>query len=82
MLNILGVCPLDPQWHTEKDSSAALDALDVLVRAELERRQQARANKDWPNADAARDRLIAAGIEVTDTPNGPEWSLGIPGKAT
>ncbi|MEV6274331.1 cysteine--tRNA ligase [Nocardia sp. NPDC051832] len=81
MLNILGVCPLDPHWHTEADSSAALDALDVLVRAELERRQQARASKDWPSADAARDRLISAGIEVTDTPNGPEWSLGIPGKA-
>ncbi|MGW0248273.1 cysteine--tRNA ligase [Nocardia goodfellowii] len=75
MLNILGVCPLDPLWHTAEDSSAAMEALDVLVRAELERRQQARANKDWPSADAARDRLISAGIEVTDTPTGPEWSL-------
>ncbi|MEV0250214.1 cysteine--tRNA ligase [Nocardia sp. NPDC050712] len=81
MLNILGVCPLDPLWHTPKDSSDAMQALDVLVRAELERRQQARKDKDWPAADAARDRLSSAGIEVTDTPTGPEWSLGLPGKA-
>lgn len=76
MLNILGVCPFDPQWYTPQDNSVALDALDVLVRAELDRRQQARADKDWASADAVRDRLQAAGIEVTDTPQGPEWSLG------
>ncbi|QIS08414.1 MULTISPECIES: cysteine--tRNA ligase [Nocardia] len=82
MLGILGVDPLDPHWHQPQDNSAALEALDVLVRAELDRRQQARAEKDWASADAARDRLQAAGIEVTDTPNGPEWSLGTPpGKA-
>ncbi|MFQ6330342.1 cysteine--tRNA ligase [Nocardia sp. CWNU-33] len=75
MLGVLGVDPLDPHWYTPEDNSVALDALDVLVRAELERRQQARAEKDWASADAARDRLHAAGIEVTDTPDGPEWSL-------
>ncbi|MBF6214547.1 cysteine--tRNA ligase [Nocardia puris] len=76
MLGILGVCPLDPQWHGGQDDSAAREALDVLVEAELERRQQARADKDWASADAVRDRLQAAGIEVTDTPRGAEWSLG------
>ncbi|CCF61264.1 cysteine--tRNA ligase [Nocardia cyriacigeorgica] len=83
MLAILGVDPLDPQWHTPGDSTAATAALDVLVNAELERRQQARADKDWATADAVRDRLHAAGVEVTDTPNGPEWSLVTPqpGKA-
>lgn len=83
MLAILGVDPLDPQWYTPGDSSAATAALDVLVTAELERRQQARADKDWATADAVRDRLHAAGVEVTDTPNGPEWSLVTPqpGKA-
>jgi cysteinyl-tRNA synthetase len=75
MLGILGVDPLDEHWAAPRDSSAALDALDVLVRAELERRQQARGAKDWATADAVRDRLNEAGIEVTDTPDGPEWSL-------
>ncbi|MFI2234622.1 cysteine--tRNA ligase [Nocardia testacea] len=83
MLDVLGVDPLDPHWHGAADHSAADAALDVLVGAELERRQQARAAKDWATADAVRDRLQAAGIEVTDTPNGAEWSLGAPtpGKA-
>lgn len=83
MLGILGVDPLDPHWYIPGDSSAALGALDVLVHAELDRRQRARAAKDWASADAARDRLQVAGIEVTDTANGPEWALGAPqsGKA-
>ncbi|NUP27884.1 MAG: cysteine--tRNA ligase [Nocardia sp.] len=83
MLDVLGVDPLDPHWHGAADHTAADAALDVLVGAELERRQQARVTKDWATADAVRDRLQAAGIEVTDTPNGAEWSLGAPtpGKA-
>lgn len=83
MLDVLGVDPLDPHWRGSTDHSAADAALEVLVGAELERRQQARAVKDWATADAVRDRLQAAGIEVTDTPNGAEWSLGTPtpGKA-
>ena len=75
MLGILGVDPLDSQWESATDSSDATAALDVLVQAELRRRQQARADKNWAVADEVRDRLAQAGIEVTDTPNGPEWSL-------
>ncbi|MBL1077396.1 cysteine--tRNA ligase [Nocardia sp. 2] len=75
MLGILGVDPLDAHWVTPADSSSALEALDVLINAELLRRQEARATKDWATADAVRDRLKAAGIEVTDTAKGAEWSL-------
>ncbi|RRQ19646.1 CysS/YqeB C-terminal domain-containing protein, partial [Corynebacterium bovis] len=56
-------------------STQALEALDVLVRAELDRRAEARARKDFATADAVRDRLRAAGVTVTDTPDGAEWSL-------
>jgi cysteinyl-tRNA synthetase len=75
MLGILGVDPLDPHWAGAQDFSAADGALEVLVGAELDRRQQARAAKNWAEADAVRDRLQAAGVAVTDTPDGPEWSL-------
>ena len=51
------------------------DALDVLVGAELERRAEARAEKNWAVADDVRDRLNEAGIAITDTAAGPEWSL-------
>ena len=51
------------------------DAVDVLVRGLLEQRAQARADKDFAAADAIRDQIKAAGIEITDTPDGPTWSL-------
>ncbi|MDJ0426910.1 cysteine--tRNA ligase [Rhodococcus fascians] len=77
MLDILGVDPLDPHWSSDSGSDAgALGALGVLVEAELERRATAKATKDWAVADEIRDRLAQAGVDVTDTPNGPEWSLG------
>ena len=58
------------------DPREGIDAtLDVLVRAELQRRAEARAAKDWATADAVRDRLAEAGIEVTDTPDGAQWAL-------
>ncbi|HHU66636.1 cysteine--tRNA ligase [Corynebacterium sp.] len=76
MTAVLGVDPQDEAWAEEASTSdGALRALAVLVDAELERRTTARAEKDWATADAVRDRLIAAGIEVTDTPDGPQWSL-------
>ncbi|WP_261369428.1 cysteine--tRNA ligase [Corynebacterium sanguinis] len=56
-------------------SEAADKALDVLVAVELDRRSAARAEKDWASADAVRDRLAAAGIEITDTADGPQWAL-------
>ncbi|AYJ52241.1 cysteine--tRNA ligase [Rhodococcus sp. P1Y] len=77
MLSILGVDPLDPHWAADSgDNDAVVGALGVLVDAELQRRAQAKVDKDWAAADAIRDRLAKAGIDVTDTPNGPEWSVG------
>jgi cysteinyl-tRNA synthetase len=75
MMGILGCDPLNERWESHDETSAALGAVDVLVRAELERRQQARVQRDWKLADEIRDRLKDAGIEVTDTGDGPQWSL-------
>jgi len=75
MMGILGADPLDERWESKDETSAALHAVDVLVRAEIQRREEARARRDWAEADAIRDRLKAAGIEVTDTADGPQWSL-------
>jgi cyanophycinase-like exopeptidase len=46
-----------------------------LVEALLERRAAARADRDFALADVLRDRLAAAGVEVRDSPAGPQWSL-------
>jgi cysteinyl-tRNA synthetase len=44
-------------------------AIDELVEARL----QARANKDWANADRIRDELVAAGIIIEDGNDGTRW---------
>ena len=75
MMGILGCDPLDERWETRDETAAALAAVDVLVRAELQRRDDARQTRDWAQADEIRDRLKNAGIEVTDTADGPQWAL-------
>ena len=37
-------------------------------------RQQARDSKEWARSDELRDLLAAAGVSVTDTPDGPTWT--------
>jgi cysteinyl-tRNA synthetase len=49
--------------------------VDALVAALLQQRAEARAAKDFAAADAIRDQLKAAGIDLEDTPQGPQWSL-------
>ncbi|OFP35197.1 cysteine--tRNA ligase [Corynebacterium sp. HMSC071B10] len=76
MAAVLGVDP--GAWDNDATGGAADQAhhaLDTLVQAELARRTEARANKDWAVADEVRDRLKAAGIEVTDTADGPTWQI-------
>jgi len=79
-MGILGCDPLDERWESRDETSAALAAVDVLVRAELENRETAREQRNWALADEIRDRLKHAGIEVTDTADGPQWTLGGDGK--
>ncbi len=48
--------------------------VDSDIEALIEKRQQARANKDWATADAIRDELKAKGIILKDTPQGVTWT--------
>ncbi len=81
MLDVLGLDPLDPNWHVwGGDSVPGKDtkltsAVDALVAGLLEQRNVARAAKDFAAADAIRDQIKAAGIVLEDTPNGTKWSL-------
>ena len=76
MLGVLGLDPADPAWGERASDDAALTAaVDALVAGLLEQRAEARAVKDFARADAIRDQIKAAGIEVEDTPTGPKWSL-------
>lgn len=51
-------------------SEADIDAL-IAERAE------ARKAKDFAQADALRDRLLAAGVQIKDVPGGTEWEWDV-----
>jgi cysteinyl-tRNA synthetase len=54
----------------------AIDAAETLpadVTALVERREVARASRDWATADALRESIRRHGYEIEDTPSGPRW---------
>jgi cysteinyl-tRNA synthetase len=73
MLDVLGLNPRD--FDTGGADDALRSVVDALVQGLLEERAKARAEKDWERADAIRDQLKAAGIEIEDTPEGPKWAV-------
>jgi cysteinyl-tRNA synthetase len=78
MLDVLGLHPADPAWAGSGAGSGddkLRSAVDALVAGLLEERAQAREAKDWARADAIRDQIKQAGVEVEDTPDGPKWSI-------
>lgn len=47
--------------------------LDAEIEALIEKRQQARKDRDFKTADEIRDNLKARGIVLEDTPQGVKW---------
>jgi cysteinyl-tRNA synthetase len=60
----LGLLDLDRRALSVRPETASLT--DADIDALLDKRQQARAAKDFAAADAARDRLKAAGVDIMD----------------
>jgi cysteinyl-tRNA synthetase len=49
------------------------EGLDAEIESLIEKRQQARKQKDWKTADEIRDKLKEMGITLEDTPQGVKW---------
>ena len=75
MLDVLGLNPADEAWADGGSDDRLTDVVDALVKGLLAERTAAREARDWARADAIRDQIKAAGIEVEDTPTGPKWSV-------
>lgn len=67
MLSVFG---LDNLLDTDADGAGG--GPDAGAQALLERREQARAARDWAEADRIRDELAAQGWQVRDSASGPE----------
>jgi cysteinyl-tRNA synthetase len=65
MLRVLALDPVD-QW-LPAGGGDLVPVVDALVALAVQARAEARARKDWVQADAVRDRLAAAGIVLEDT---------------
>jgi len=46
-----------------------------LIEAKLQERLEARAAKDFARSDAIRDDLLALGVTIQDTVQGPQWDV-------
>jgi len=46
---------------------------DPRIDALVAKREEARASKDWAEADRIREALTAEGVVIDDTPEGPRW---------
>jgi cysteinyl-tRNA synthetase len=74
-LDVLGCDPFDPAFESVGGSQDLNSALDGTIKLALEQREAARMRKDFAAADAIRDGLIALGITIEDSAQGPRWSI-------
>lgn len=71
---LLGILYQDPVKFLQSGAAASgADDEVAKIEALIEQRKQARANKDYAAADAARNELTAMGIVLEDGPNGTTW---------
>jgi cysteinyl-tRNA synthetase len=61
---------------TFESEAADSELVAGLVEYLIELRQQAREEKAFARSDEIRDRLLALGVSIEDTPAGTRWRLG------
>lgn len=69
------VLSLDLLKGKNKSDKSGDDDLSKEVELLIQKRNEARKNKDWATADAIRDELKARNIVLIDTPDGVKWKF-------
>jgi cysteinyl-tRNA synthetase len=68
----LGLLQIDPEaWFQHSTAADALD--ETRIKALVDARQAAKKAKNFAESDRLRDELLALGIVVEDTAQGPRW---------
>ena len=58
--------------YVKKDTK---DGLDEEIENLIQRRVEARKNKNWAEADRIRNELSARHVVLEDTPQGTKWHI-------
>lgn len=69
MCSIIGILETAPSAIVTEDSSVEASLMKMLIAM----REEARAHKDYAQADALRNKLSEIGIILEDTPQGVHW---------
>jgi len=72
---VLGLLQADPDDYLQGSAGRSADTAlsDEVIDALIARRLEARAQRDWTEADRIRDELEAKGIVLEDGPAGTTW---------
>ena len=77
--DMLGILQHDPEaWFKQ---AVGVDAIDEAeVQRQVDARVAAKKARDFASADRIRDELLARGIVIEDTAQGPRWKVVKPGE--
>ena len=70
---VLGLLAQDPEQFLQSGAQADDNGEVAEIEALIKQRNDARASKNWPMADQARDRLNEMGIVLEDGASGTTW---------
>ena len=73
---IIGLLQADADDFLKSGGGQGAGLSDVAIDELIEQRLQARADKNWADADRIRDELNAAGIVIEDGAKGTRWRRG------
>lgn len=76
--SILGLLQQVPQTFLKGTQQQGMPLSEIEIEAKIAQRIEAKANKDFAQADAIRDELAALGIILKDSREGTSWVLEAP----
>ena len=71
--NVIGLLEDDPESYLKSRKGATAGLSDAEIDGLIEQRLEARAAKNWSEADRIRDTLTEAGICIEDSATGTRW---------
>jgi len=78
LASVLGLVQRDPATVVAANKAKVMAGIDLSeeeIQRLIDKRNQARANKDWAASDEVRDYLLAHRIVLKDSPEGTTWEV-------